>query len=105
MEDRRIVWDPDKEAENIRKHHVSFEIAQYVFADPHRIERFDRSESNISGEERWQTIGKVGKLFFVVYTERGNETRIITARTAEKAERRNYNGYYLKDNTSWSKAT
>ncbi|MCL2833880.1 MAG: BrnT family toxin [Treponema sp.] len=34
-------------------------MAQYVFADPERLERYDRSESNTSEEERWQTIGKV----------------------------------------------
>jgi uncharacterized DUF497 family protein len=100
MEGRRIVWD-----ENKRRHKIGFEDAQYVFTDPDRIERIDRSDSNASGETRWQTIGRVGALLFVVYTERGEETRLITAREAEKPERRSYNGYYQIDGKGWTKAT
>ncbi|MDR1178206.1 MAG: BrnT family toxin [Spirochaetaceae bacterium] len=105
MEERRIVWDENKNAENKIKHKIGFEDAQFVFADPGRIERIDRSESNISGETRWQTIGRVGSLLFVVYTERGKETRLVTAREAEKHERRSYNGYYHIDGKGWTKAT
>ena len=83
---------------------MSFETAQYVFADPQRLERLDMSEGNISGEERWQTLGKVGPVLFVVYTERGENKRIVTARPADKTERRSYNGYYQIDGKGWSKA-
>jgi len=104
----RIVWDEDKNAENKLKHGISFETAQYVFADPNRIERLDRSEGNISGEERWQSLGRAGGIVFAVYTEREieglNEKRLITARLATKAERRSYNEYYRIDNKGWSKA-
>ncbi|MCL1812214.1 MAG: BrnT family toxin [Treponema sp.] len=109
MEERRITWDEAKNDENKRKHKISFEVAQYVFSDPNRIWRFDRSEKNTSGEERWQTIGRVGKTFFVVYTEQEGravkETQIISARKAEKHERRSYNGYYRSDNKGWTKDT
>jgi uncharacterized DUF497 family protein len=105
MEERRIIWDENKNAENKLKHKIGFEDAQFVFADPDRIERIDRSEFNVSGETRWQTIGKVGSLLFVVYTEREKETRIVTAREAGKHERRSYNGYYHIDNKGWTKAT
>jgi uncharacterized DUF497 family protein len=88
MEERRIVWDEDKNAENKLKHKISFKVVQYVFTDPERIWRLDRSESNTSGENRWQTIGRVGKLFFVVYAEHEaegiNETRLITYLYIEK---------------------
>ncbi|MDR0643814.1 MAG: BrnT family toxin, partial [Treponema sp.] len=90
MEERRIVWDENKNTANKLKHKIGFEDAQYVFADLDRIERID--ENNTSGEIRWQTIGRVGSLLFVVYTERGEETRLITAREAERYERRSYNG-------------
>jgi uncharacterized DUF497 family protein len=107
MEERRIVWDEAKNAENKQKHKIGFEDAQYVFADPLRIWRLDRSESNASGETRWQTIGKVEKTLFVVYTEQEegdvNKTRLITARKAEKHERRSYNGYYRIDGKGWTK--
>ena len=109
VEARRIIWDEAKNNDNKLKHRVSFEVAQYVFTDPTRIWRLDRSKQNISGEVRWQTIGKVGKLFFVVYTEQEenskNITRIISAREAEKHERRSYNGYYSIDNKGWTKDT
>jgi uncharacterized DUF497 family protein len=109
MEDRRIVWDEAKNADNKRKHGISFETAQYVFADPERLCRFDRSEGNTSGEEHWQSLGMAEGVVFVVYTEREteeiNETRLITARLAEKAERRSYNGYYRIDNKGWTKTT
>jgi uncharacterized DUF497 family protein len=80
-------------------------MAQYVFSDPLRIERLDRSEGNTLGEERWQTLGMVGKVLFVVYTERGENKRIISARLANKAERRSYYGYYHINGTGWTKAT
>jgi uncharacterized DUF497 family protein len=104
MEERRIVWDEDKNAENKLKHKIGFEDAQYVFTDPNRIEHIDRSENNTSGETRRQTIGKVGALLFVVYTERGEEMRLITAWEAEKSERRSYHGYYHIDGKGWTKA-
>lgn len=100
-----IEWDDDKNILNKQEHDLSFETAQYVFTDPERLERFDRSEDNTSGEERWQTLGKVGPVLFVVYTERGNNKCIISARVAEKHERRCYNGYYEIDGKGWTKAT
>jgi uncharacterized DUF497 family protein len=100
-----IEWDDDKNEINKLEHDLSFETAQYVFSDPERLERLDRSESNVSGEERWQTLGKVGPVLFVVYTERGENKRLITARPADKSERRSYNGYYQIDGKGWAKAT
>ena len=100
-----IEWDEAKNILNKQEHGVCFEDAQYIFTDPERIERFDRSENNTLKEERWQSIGKVGSVYFVVYTERGADKRIITARPADKSERRSYNGYYKIDGKGWGKAT
>jgi uncharacterized DUF497 family protein len=105
MKLENIEWDEAKNEKNKRDHHTSFEVAQYVFADPQRIWRFDRSEGNTSGEERWQTIGKIGRLYFVVYTECGESKRLISARPAEPGERRSYNGYYTIDGKGWTKDT
>ena len=81
-----VEWDDDKNEINKREHEgLGFELAQLVFADPNRLERIDRSESNTSGEERWQTLGMTGKVLFAVYTERGERKRIISARLANKA--------------------
>jgi len=101
-----IEWDEEKNEINKRDHEgLGFEDAQYVFTDPERLERLDQSEGNSAGEERWQTLGMVEKVIFVVYTERGENKRIITARLAGKTERRSYNGYYHIDGMGWSKAT
>jgi len=108
MEERQIVWDEDKNTVNKRKHGISFETARFVFADSNRLERLDQSEGNTSGEERWQTLGMAEGVLFVVYaenkTEGMNETRLITARLANKTERRSYNGHYRIDSRGWSKA-
>ena len=102
----RIDYDPVNAAENLKKHHVSFETAALVFLDPLRLERLDDSASNETREERWQTLGRVGKLFFVVYTqtadEKGEVTRLISARIATKAEQRSYNGHDDDNSKGWT---
>jgi uncharacterized DUF497 family protein len=98
-----IEWDADKARLNFAKHHVSFEDAQYIFSDPERLERYDLSENRTTGEERWQSLGMVGKTLFVVYSERDKTRRLITARIATKKERRSYNGYYQIDDEGWGK--
>ena len=87
---RPIEWDDEKNAKNIRKHGLSFETAAYVFADPNRIEIYDEMHSD--GEDRWQVIGCIGKIVFVIYTERGDATRLISARLATARERMVYYG-------------
>ena len=100
-----IEWDDDKNELNKQLRDLAFEDVQYVFVDPERLERFDQSEGNTSGEERWQTLGMAGKVLFVVYTERGENKRIISARLANKSERRSYNGYYQIDGSGWTKSS
>ncbi|MFP3040703.1 BrnT family toxin [Treponema primitia] len=100
-----VTWNEEKARKNLEKHGVSFETAQYVFSDQGRLERFDRSEENISGEERWQALGKVGDTLLVVYAETGIEKRLITARLATKAERKSYEGYYTIDGKGWTNRT
>ena len=83
-------WDDEKEQENIRLHGLEFETATRIFFDPRRMERYDKDSS--IGEERYQTMGVYEDVLFVVYTERGDYTRIISARKAEPFERRIYYG-------------
>jgi uncharacterized DUF497 family protein len=53
MRGTNVEWDDDKNETNKCEHEgLSFELAQLVFADPNRLERVDRSETNTSGEER-----------------------------------------------------
>ena len=89
----RFEWDDEKARINQQKHHVSFETAREVFADPLHRSVQDRIED---GEQRWNTIGMVGGvvLLIVAHTWRddhGDEViRIISARKATKKERRDY---------------
>nr|WP_237151907.1 BrnT family toxin [Oryzibacter oryziterrae] len=85
--------DDDKAASNQRKHGVSFELAMRVFADPFALTLQDRIESY---EYRYQTIGSVGGavILLVAHTDRDDQgeeiIRIISARRADKRERRHY---------------
>ncbi|MBQ4495187.1 MAG: BrnT family toxin [Selenomonadaceae bacterium] len=81
-------WDDEKAAINWRKHKVDFNDATKVFADENRVEWLDEYHSD--DEDRYITVGKVDEILFVVYTEREDVTRLISARRANKQERRKY---------------
>ena len=83
-------WDEEKEKINIKKHGISFSTAAYVFNDPNRIEYYDEKHSEF--EDRYATIGMVGKVLTVIYTVRGDKNRIISARIATNLERSAYYG-------------
>ncbi len=84
----RFEWDEQKEESNIRKHHISFNIAKRVFNDVNRIEIYDIQHS--IDEDRYNTIGIVENVLFVVYTERKETIRLISARLATEKERSLY---------------
>ena len=86
----KFAWQPEKERRNIAKHGIAFSDAIEVFRDAFRMERHDDDSSD--EEDRWQTMGFYNDVLFVVYTERADVTRIISARVAEPFERRIYNG-------------
>ena len=81
-------WDKDKATINFRKHGIDFADAVSVFLDDLAVtvrdQRFD--------EERFITIGvdAFGRVLVVVYTWRGNEIRLISARKATRQERTQY---------------
>lgn len=91
--DMNFVWDDEKNAHNIEKHKVSFETATHVFKDAYRLDYYD--EENSIEEDRYNTIGLVGDILFVVYSDRQiNKTdyiRIISARPAYGWEKDAYN--------------
>jgi uncharacterized DUF497 family protein len=95
-------WDDAKEKKNIQKHHFSFSYAKFVFDDPERMERPDLEHSGT--EDRWQTLGLIDGLLFVVYTIRGDDCQLITARAANEDERRIYNGTNKRNTHTWTKA-
>ncbi|MCM1104959.1 MAG: BrnT family toxin [Clostridium sp.] len=81
-------WDEEKDLINQKKHGISFKTAAYVFCDKYYIEMYDFEHS--INEDRYIAIGKVGDLLFVVFTERGENIRLISARLATESERRLY---------------
>lgn len=83
-------WDEEKEKYNIQHHDgISFSYAARVFSDSKRIEKIDENHSD--EEERYNVIGCVERVLFVVYTERENDKiRIISARRATSREEKEY---------------
>ena len=84
-------WDREKAKLNKIKHGVSFKAATAVFDDPNRLDLPDNSHS--FDEARRKVIGMADDVLFVIYTERGERTRLISARKAEEYERRDYYEY------------
>lgn len=87
----RFEWDDEKERKNIAKHGIDFPTAALVFGDEQRLEFYDELHSD--AEDRFITIGNIGgtiAVLTVVYTERGEAIRLISARRATKREERRY---------------
>jgi uncharacterized DUF497 family protein len=83
-------WDARKASANVRKHRVTFEQAATVFNDPAALTFADPDHSD--EEFREITIGHTsqGRLLFVSHCERAGRMRIIGARPASRAERKQY---------------
>lgn len=92
MQGISFEWDEEKNKLNQKLHGIAFEDAKMVFNDPFKIILPDLYHSDT--EERWLAIGIVGRILFVVFTERSeNIIRIISARVGTKAEERLYNAH------------
>jgi uncharacterized DUF497 family protein len=78
MGNASFEWDAAKNLDNQTKHGVSFDLAQYAFADPRRVIAEDISHS--SSETRFYCFGKVDDgILTVRFTYRGNVIRIFGA--------------------------
>jgi uncharacterized DUF497 family protein len=88
---RRFEFDQAKSAKNERERGLPFDLAPAMFDGPMLAwadERFDYGEARING------LGRIGSRdFFVTYVVRGNITRIISFRKANKGEREAYDAY------------
>jgi hypothetical protein len=82
----RFEWNDIKNLENIFKHGVGFEEAQYAFADVHRVIAEDIKHS--IKEKRYYCFGKVeGKVITVRFTYRKSVIRIFGAGYWRKGEK------------------
>jgi uncharacterized DUF497 family protein len=81
-------WDEDKARRNVEKHGVTFEEATEAFFDPF----YQTGDASVNDELRDFVLGYslAQRLLLVIYTERGERTRIISARPATRAERKLY---------------
>ncbi len=84
-----VTWDPNKAKTNLKKHRVSLSDAEAVLFDPNAISCEDEDAES---EQRHQSIGldSLGRVLVVVYTYRGSNIRLISARRATRKERQNY---------------
>ena len=82
-------WDEDKNQANILKHGVGFETAKRVFEN-RTLTRVD--ERSDYGEARQVSLGMVDNIaiLVVVHTDRGGRVRLISARPANRRERKRY---------------
>ena len=84
----KYQWDKTKATSNLKKHGIEFVDAVSVFSDELAItipeNRFD--------EERFVTIGTdvFGRVLVIVFTWRSEDIRLISARLAERRERKQY---------------
>jgi len=94
MNSLKFEWDENKNLSNQKKHNISFEEAKTVFAN--ELARLIPDPDNSIGEERFILMGMSSKynLLTVCHCERDlNTIRIISARKADKFERKQYEGY------------
>jgi uncharacterized protein len=86
----QFEWDREKAGLNLAKHGVSFDEAATVFGDPLAITIDDPDHSQ--EEQRFLTteLSKAQRLIIVSYTDRNGRLRIISARVAASAERKQY---------------
>jgi len=85
--DVNFEWDTAKDYHNQEKHGVSFLLAQYAFADSHRIILEDVTHST-KNEQRFFCLGKVdGEILTVRFTYRKNRIRIFGAGYWRKGRR------------------
>ena len=76
-------YDPDKSAENKRKHGIDFEEAQELWEDSGLLEIPART----TDEPRWLLIGKIDRKYWsAVITRRGDNNRLISVRRSRDEE-------------------
>lgn len=90
--DDTFGWDPEKEKLNQEKHGVEFSETGTVFLDP--LVEIRPDDDHSSGEVRSIALGLSWRrrLLVVIFTERGDRIRIISARRATRRETKAYEG-------------
>jgi len=87
-------WDQAKNAANLAKHGISFEEAATIFEGPVLSSEDDGSDEEVRERSYGLLNGIV--VVCVIHTQRGEATRIISARKATKQERTLFHAYLKK---------
>lgn len=83
-------FDAAKQTSNLRKHGIDLNDAAYVFLDAKRLDLPDTRKDY--GEDRRICTGQVlDRVWVVVYTQRADAIRLISARKANEREKNRYN--------------
>ena len=94
MDELKFAWSARKDSANHRKHSVGFEEAKTVFYD--ELARLIPDPDHSEGEERFVLLGYSYQIRLLLvchcYKEDEHVIRIISARKADKAERKQYEG-------------
>jgi uncharacterized DUF497 family protein len=89
-----FTWDPAKNAQNVTKHRISFDEAMTIFEGPMLSSEDDSSDDEVRERSYGLLNGTV--VLCVIHTQRGETTRIISARKATKQERTLFHAYLQK---------
>lgn len=94
MDDLKFEWDFVKSVSNIKKHGVSFDEAKTVFTDEYA--RLIGDPDHSQDEDRFLLLGtsiEFNLLVICHYIREAESIRIISARKADKQERKIYEDY------------
>jgi uncharacterized protein len=84
-----LVWDEAKRKSNLEKHGLDFNDSYLVYDDPDKL----TYGSDRKGERRFLDLAFAiikGQLLALIYTERGDDVRVISFRSASRQEREQY---------------
>jgi hypothetical protein len=84
-----FVWDEAKRESNLEKHGLDFKDAHLVYDNADKC----TYQSSRKGERRLMDLAFAvvnGRLLALVYTERGDDVRVISFRPASREEREEY---------------
>lgn len=91
LEEKTIVWDENKNRNNIRNHGIAFPEAVQAFLDPYLVLSYDEDHSSLE-ETRWKCLGVIrdSLLLTLCFIEADDELRLYSAREASPKEKREY---------------
>jgi len=91
--DDLFEWDDRKSSSNEAKHGISFSLAALIWDGDY----IHGKANTVDGEERFIITGKLDDVFItVVFTMRGENKRLISARRARRGERKEYYKYFTE---------